>query len=494
MDSDGDGKTNGMELGDPNCEWTMGSTPMYTSGLSHPGICDPFDSELCDGKPSFVDCEDTSNKKCPVLEEPGTFNFTVRFPETPVPAKETTRICVLMELPHDKDYHLVAYDPVISNLEVMHHTLVFACEGVDEAPGPLMQPLECGDTMYSCLTIIALWRAGAGGQCLHEDMGVLTGGTEGIKYAVMQHHWNNPELRTDYVDSSGMTFHLTPKLRPNNAGVLLIGQYNLNIPPGVLSYSETGSCHSECTKQIMDGPINIASAANHMHLLGRAQYTERIRDGYSIPLAVDAVYDYNTPVLHKHSTPILINPGDELKTTCTFESTSRSLTTTYGDATADEMCFAFITFYPKENMRTTECTAWKSLSSCEIRFQTNRRGCDFVKMDNFSHPESQEIYSSVSSLCALGTCRKECLGYVRELKKHACFSGDVGSMRRAFGINDGEQRAEVIEWYSRFDSCDGELAIEKYKAMMLDEDINAGATDRPAIFVLTTMILIISFF
>ncbi|KAJ8548694.1 hypothetical protein ON010_g10975 [Phytophthora cinnamomi] len=36
-DSDGDGQTNGQELGDPCCVWTVGGTPQWTSGVSHPG-------------------------------------------------------------------------------------------------------------------------------------------------------------------------------------------------------------------------------------------------------------------------------------------------------------------------------------------------------------------------------------------------------------------------------------------------------------------------
>ncbi|KAE9062994.1 hypothetical protein PF005_g29663 [Phytophthora fragariae] len=35
-DTDGDGQTNGQELGDPCCEWSVGSTPRWTSGVSHP--------------------------------------------------------------------------------------------------------------------------------------------------------------------------------------------------------------------------------------------------------------------------------------------------------------------------------------------------------------------------------------------------------------------------------------------------------------------------
>ncbi|KAL4233041.1 hypothetical protein ACF0H5_007727 [Mactra antiquata] len=39
-DSDGDGKTNGAELGDPNCVWTSGATPQQKAS-GHPGICNP---------------------------------------------------------------------------------------------------------------------------------------------------------------------------------------------------------------------------------------------------------------------------------------------------------------------------------------------------------------------------------------------------------------------------------------------------------------------
>ena len=40
LDSDGDGFSNGMELGDPFCVWTVGATPSRTTGISHPGFSD----------------------------------------------------------------------------------------------------------------------------------------------------------------------------------------------------------------------------------------------------------------------------------------------------------------------------------------------------------------------------------------------------------------------------------------------------------------------
>lgn len=35
-DADGDGQTNGFEMGDPCCTWSIGQAPMFTTGLSDP--------------------------------------------------------------------------------------------------------------------------------------------------------------------------------------------------------------------------------------------------------------------------------------------------------------------------------------------------------------------------------------------------------------------------------------------------------------------------
>ena len=82
-------------------------------------------------------------------------------------------------------------------------------------------------------------------------------------------HWNNPQLRADYTDSSGMSFYLTPNLRPNEAGVLMIGQSYLEIPPGQTAHSTEGRCAGSCTPYLMDGPVYITEAFNHMHYLGK---------------------------------------------------------------------------------------------------------------------------------------------------------------------------------------------------------------------------------
>ena len=37
QDSDGDGRSNGEELGDPGCTWSVGGAPQVTEGITHPG-------------------------------------------------------------------------------------------------------------------------------------------------------------------------------------------------------------------------------------------------------------------------------------------------------------------------------------------------------------------------------------------------------------------------------------------------------------------------
>jgi len=60
----------------------------------------------------------------------GAEKFTYRFPTTPVPAQETNYYCMAIQLPSDKPYHLIASNPVIDNIEVIHHIIIYGCAGI----------------------------------------------------------------------------------------------------------------------------------------------------------------------------------------------------------------------------------------------------------------------------------------------------------------------------------------------------------------------------
>ncbi|XP_069108144.1 temptin-like [Argopecten irradians] len=54
-DSDSDGKTNGEELGDPDCTWTKGGTPSGQA-TGHPGVCEPMDQDACKSVNAAINC------------------------------------------------------------------------------------------------------------------------------------------------------------------------------------------------------------------------------------------------------------------------------------------------------------------------------------------------------------------------------------------------------------------------------------------------------
>ena len=58
-----------------------------------------------------------------------------RFTETEVPAKETSYFCQYFpfDIPEGTSEHIIAFEPILDNLEVIHHMVMYACrEGQGE--------------------------------------------------------------------------------------------------------------------------------------------------------------------------------------------------------------------------------------------------------------------------------------------------------------------------------------------------------------------------
>ena len=45
-----------------------------------------------------------------------------------VPDTDTTYMCVMVDLPHDTDYHIVGMEPALDNINVVHHMTVYGCD------------------------------------------------------------------------------------------------------------------------------------------------------------------------------------------------------------------------------------------------------------------------------------------------------------------------------------------------------------------------------
>ncbi|XP_063424230.1 tyramine beta-hydroxylase-like isoform X2 [Mytilus trossulus] len=455
LDSDKDGRSNGEELGDPNCIWTRDTIPQRQNNITHPGVCDPWESEECKKQNTWVDC-DIDELKCAAIHETGVMNITIRMPETPVPNRETNYMCTMFDLPSNGDFHMIASVPYIDNIYVMHHMLLFGCEDTDYVKQTKPnKPEPCLMGVKHCNDIISVWTVGYAGQCASKEFGFRIG-VKGYKRVVLQAHWNNPELKDSYVDSSGLTLYYTNKLRPNDAAVMRIGSSYFELPPGRSKVEVVGTCSSQCSKAQLKGPIYITAAGNHMHYLGEKQKIELIRNGTKIQdITNEDNYNYDKPVTHSFKIPIEVQPGDELKTTCVFKTTSKLNYTYYGQGTNDEMCYGFLIIYPAKNVKRKFCTSWKSIPVCELKAPIVR-GCQTAKLTNLSNPEFTEMRNAVKDNCFTNdTCLEKCKDKLTIINIHPCMNGDVGLYikNRLNRLND----PSVTDFYHGIESCSKEF-------------------------------------
>ncbi|XP_067676503.1 MOXD1 homolog 1-like [Haliotis asinina] len=425
-DSDGDGWTNGQELGDPNCTWSQGTTNSTSSPLSHPGVCDPWTDPKCLARdeswvlPACQNLEFTCNG----INDVSTKKMDLKLPRTVVPAAETTYMCQIFSIPNDTDYHIIATQPLIDNVNIMHHAVVFGCTK-DEAATP--NPYPCGMLPgLSCNAIVSLWSLGNNGDCKHENVGIRFG-MNGFKKLALQVHWNNPKKRSDYFDQSGMRIYYTPNLRTYDAGILTTGQDALLIPPGETSVKVHSTVPSACTSRFFTGTIYVTAALNHMHYLGVSQTLELYRNGVKIrDLSADPKYNYDNPIIHRFKDPIEIQPGDELRTRCEFESSKKSTTTIYGDATSNEMCYSFITYYPRQNAKRLFFNSFLSIHYCMLDMLDTYEGCPWRAALSLTDPKLLSLYFLIDQNCNLfEKCSPSCYNAIQTAKQHKCLQGDM---------------------------------------------------------------------
>ncbi|XP_046555577.1 LOW QUALITY PROTEIN: MOXD1 homolog 1-like, partial [Haliotis rubra] len=479
MDSDDDGRTNGEELGDPGCVWKEGDIPDVTSGITHPGICDPWGGQECSADNGWVSCE-TEEFNCSATSEPEVQMRTLRFPRMKVPSTETNYFCQTFDLPADRDYHLIATEPVIDNIHVMHHIRLMGCRDEDFIADNFD---DLDKDMVFCLrstilanaiwrsgvtmTSLVLWTVGLAGQCLYKEAGFRLG-TSGYKKVLLESvtALEQPEMRDDYHDASGLKIFYTPRLRQYDAGILWTGQERLMLPPGQSKIVVQSTCPSECTKRRFSRPIYITNSLNHMHYMGISESVEHLREGKRLQyLTNEAYYTYDNPVINTFDPPLEVRPGDVFKTTCVYRTVSRRVTTVWGEGTNDEMCYSLLMFYPKSAVSNIYCDGWGDYNSCMVDDDGFYRGCHVQSFKNLTHPATQKIFHKILKHCDFkhGECLPECPDVVTEVRKHPCLQGDLGDKMLQEFTEDGSARG--MRFVTALRSCDCPRLSERHVGM-----------------------------
>nr|XP_027217094.1 DBH-like monooxygenase protein 1 [Penaeus vannamei] len=275
--------------------------------------------------------------------------------------------CKLYKIPNlTEKTHVVGYVPIIeeTNLQHVHHMLLYEChlpnsnkhlEKFVAAKGAQCYDRNMPFSWSACNTPIVAWAVGSEGEMFPDHVGVPLGEEHGgATYFMLEIHYNNPNLRKGVVDSSGVRIMYSEKLRQHDAGILTLGHTvspTHIIPPGQ-KWTTVALCTADCTDETLPtNGINVFQGFLHAHLLGSSISITQIRKGRELPnVFKDMSYDFNYQQARVLKEEMKVMPGDSLIVKCGYDSTKRKMPTFGGFSTEDEMCLAFLTYYPRVNL------------------------------------------------------------------------------------------------------------------------------------------------
>ncbi|KAK9956808.1 hypothetical protein ABG768_014518 [Culter alburnus] len=293
-------------------------------------------------------------KYMPRVNPPNSKYFNMTMVNFTVPANQTYYHCKVMKAPtFDRKQHIYRIEPFITNFDLVHHMLLYRC------PPSVTEPLEA--ECYTgegeeCIEVVAVWGIGGGAFELPEMAGLPIGGNVGDFFYRLEIHYNNPNKIAGRVDNSGLRFYCTSELRQHDAAILMTGLAvapGYAIPPKAKSFLTYGLCDTAYIPQVLETPhdLQVFSVAMHTHLAGRKVRVGHFRGEKQIDfLSVDENYDFEYQEVKNLGKTKTVQLGDKLLVECTYNTENRNTLTWGGFSTSNEMCLAFLFYYPAMNL------------------------------------------------------------------------------------------------------------------------------------------------
>ena len=231
----------------------------------------------------------------------------------------------------DDKVQVLAFRPIIDNPKVIHHWIMYGNENGKQADGTV------GGQGCNVGAFLQGWAPGSQGSGdLPSDVGLQMPSGPNVVLG-LEVHYNNTANVPDAMDASGVEFCTTKKFRPKSAAVHWLGTMGLILPP-----QQTSNFTNTCTPTNTE-PVHILSTSPHMHQLGTHATLVLNRKNGAKETLIDKPFNFADQGAYRLET--ILNPGDSLTSSCTFNNTTPNLVT-FGENTENEMCFLFTTAYP----------------------------------------------------------------------------------------------------------------------------------------------------
>ncbi|MCC6806923.1 MAG: hypothetical protein IT381_05840 [Deltaproteobacteria bacterium] len=265
-----------------------------------------------------------------------------------------TYVCYGVDLPKSaKRRQVIAMTPTLDNTQVLHHMIVFtASKSRSGTPSPCAQMESDWKMLYG-------WAPGSTGSQMPKEAGFPIE-ANAVTHLVVQLHYSNPSHASGKQDGSGVELCLTETLRDEDADFMVFGGTSFTLQPGKKLRMV---CDVKAPQQLAPYlPVNVFATFPHMHKLGTRSKLELIPKSGAPTTLVDVnPWDFNHQI--SYPTDVQMKAGDTVRITCEWHNTTPD-PVYYGEETAEEMCFNFITYYPKITVAQWSYLAPLQLSTC----------------------------------------------------------------------------------------------------------------------------------
>jgi Copper type II ascorbate-dependent monooxygenase, C-terminal domain/DOMON domain/Copper type II ascorbate-dependent monooxygenase, N-terminal domain len=284
-------------------------------------------------------------------EAEGNFSFTAK--DFVIPSDVVTtyqRFCISRDellgqnVPIGEDLHTIGIEPLIDprGKKYVHH---FILTGSSQQWN---SSLNCDE--YPALETAYSWAPGDLPLILPSNIGSPLG-ISGFQSFSIEIHYNNVDLDANVSDSSGIRAYYTSIKREFDLGIFQLGDPGIAFlgqpvsPDGGLA-QHTFACGSQCLDTYLNEPVTVIREHLHMHKTGVSMVNYHIRNEKVVREGKADFFDYSAQGLQAVvQAPFQMYPGDAFRTICNFNATNSVL---WGLATAEEMCIAFLYYYPRK--------------------------------------------------------------------------------------------------------------------------------------------------
>jgi hypothetical protein len=290
--------------------------------------------------------------------------------------------------------NIIGWEPLVQsgNEPYVHHFVVTASDQ------PFCNMTE-EELQMDFMEMAYVWAPGEKGIAFPDFLGVPLLGDGGFQAFEIEIHYNNPTFDQGVVDNSGVRFYWTSEPREQEIGIMSVGDPMVGAfgqPVGTGLSAHQFECPGSCS-DLAGQEVTVLREYLHMHQVGLRMTNELIRDGDVIHSAAVEHWEFDqngNAAVQQDS--FVVKPGDGFRTTCYYEDPDGSRT--FGLASQEEMCMAFLYYYPRRTFDLGQGfnTSW----FCGVDMFFPQCDATYEKRSLDSHEELKREYAIPNDQCS----------------------------------------------------------------------------------------------